>query len=100
MPPEARLVGRIQRLIEEKGGRPFKIVGQDEGYQEAGIPDLLICYRGYFVGIEVKQPGAENNVSPRQRHVLRQIEAAGGITAVVSSVEEVARLLSKLDRKR
>lgn len=100
MPPEARLVAKIIRLIEEKGGRPFKIVSPEEGFQEAGIPDILVCYRGLFVGIEVKQPGAERNVSPRQHYVLRQIEAAGGATAVVTSVGEVARLLSKLDRKR
>lgn len=97
MPPEARLVKRIQHYIEQKGGRSFKIVGDTEGLQEAGIPDLLVCYRGHFVGIEVKQPGEE--ASPRQKYILQTIERAGGTTAVVSSVEGVARLLSKLDRK-
>lgn len=87
-------------MIESKGGRPFKIVGDEEGFQEAGIPDLLVCYRGRFIGLEVKQPGAESNVSPRQAHVLSQIEAAGGIIAVVSSVEEAARTLAKAERKR
>ena len=77
MPPEARLVGKIQRLIESKGGRPFKIVGDKNGFQEAGIPDILACYRGHFIGLEVKQPGAERDVSPRQQLVLRQIYAAG-----------------------
>ena len=100
MPPEARLVAKIQKLLEEKGARPFKIVGSEEGFQEAGIPDLLVCYRGAFIGLEVKQPGAENNLRPRQKHVLRQIEDAGGIAEVVSSVEQVRRLLAKVDRKR
>lgn len=93
------MVARIQHLIEQRGGRSFKIVGDTEGLQEAGIPDVLACYRGLFVGIEVKQPGAENKVSPRQRYVMKTIEKSGGATAVVSSVDEVARLLSKLDRK-
>ena len=100
MPPEARLVKRILHTIEQKGGRPFKIVGDQEGLQEAGIPDILFCYRGYFGGLEVKQPGAENSVSPRQRYVLRSIERAGGYAAVVSSTREVVHILAELDRKR
>jgi hypothetical protein len=100
MPPEARLVTRIGKLIESQGGRPFKIVGDSEGLQEVGIPDILACYRGAFLGLEVKQPGAEKDVSPRQAHVLHQIREAGGIASVVSSVEEVERLLAKIDERR
>lgn len=97
MPPEARLVKRIQTYLSTRGARSFKIVGQDEGYQEAGIPDLLVCYRGFFVGIEVKQPGEVPK--PRQLYVLDSIADAGGKAAWVHSVEEVEELLSELDRK-
>lgn len=100
MPPEARLVAQIQKYIESQGGRSFKIVGDSEGLQEAGIPDLLVCYRGLFAGVEVKQPGAETNVSPRQQYVMRSIQLSGGYTAVVTSVQGVARLLRKMERKR
>lgn len=100
VPPEARLVVRIQKVLEELGARSFKIVGSDEGFQEVGIPDLLVCYRGFFIGLEVKQPGAEKDVSPRQSLVLKQIEEAGGIARVVSSVAQVRRILANVDRKR
>jgi hypothetical protein len=91
MPPEARLVRRIQEYLISRRARPFKIMGNDEGLQETGIPDLLVCYFGQFIGIEVKQPGGRP--SPRQLYVLRQIDLAGGITAVVSSLPEVKELL-------
>lgn len=95
MQPEARLVKKIQAYIKGAGGRSFKIHGEGT-YQEAGIPDLLVCYKGWFIGIEVKQPGEQ--ASPKQRSVLKSIDAAGGLTAVVDSLEEVVNLLSKLNR--
>jgi hypothetical protein len=99
MPPEARLVKRIQHHLEQKGARPFKIMGQDEGYQEIGIPDLLVCFRGYFVGLEVKQPGEAKDVSPRQEYVLQSIKKAGGVAGVVTSIGDVDRLLAKIERR-
>jgi hypothetical protein len=97
MQPEARLVKKVQDYIGGVGGRSFKIHGEDT-FQEVGIPDLLVCYKGYFVGLEVKQPGGR--VSPRQHKVLQEIDTAGGISAVVSTLEQVVDLLAKLDRKR
>lgn len=90
--PEGKLVKQIKDLVRKSGGRPFKIHGSDEGVQEVGIPDLLVCYRGLFFGIEVKQPGA--SLRPRQKLVLHEIFDAGGIAAVVETVEQAVRLLS------
>jgi hypothetical protein len=101
MQPEARIVRRIQQAIAEKGGRAFKIHGGAKGdeatYQEAGLPDLLVCYRGRFGGIEVKAPGGKP--SRLQLHVLSEIEAAGGFTAIVTTVEEVLDLLSEIEEE-
>jgi len=96
--PERRIVKRIQERITKRGGRCFKIHGGDNPFQEVGIPDILACYRGWFLGLEVKQPGEEPSL--KQRKILNEIEAAGGIARVVSTVAEVDRLLDKLDRKR
>jgi hypothetical protein len=95
--PEAKLVQRIKAFVVEKGGRPFKIVGSDEGYQEIGIPDLLICYKGRFIGGEVKQPGEP--LRPRQKLVLREIFEADGVAAVLETVGHAAILLLRIDRE-
>jgi VRR-NUC domain len=92
--PEGKLVARIKQEVVKAGGRPFKIVGQDEGYQEVGIPDLLWCIRGRFVGAEVKQPGAK--LRPAQRRILHEIFDAGGVAAVLETVGQAAALLAFL----
>jgi len=94
--PEAKLVKSIQSLLVRKGARSFKIHGEDS-FQEVGIPDLLCCYRGRFVGLEAKLPG--NKPSPVQKVVLNEIVAAGGYASVVSTVGQVASLLARIDRE-
>lgn len=93
--PEGKLVQRIKILIADRGGRSFKIVGDDEGLQEIGIPDLLVCYCGRFIGMEVKQPSGK--LRPMQRKALHEIYDAGGVAAVVETVGQAARLLSYLE---
>jgi hypothetical protein len=97
MQPEARIVKRIRAYLEGLGAWVFNVHGGDNPFQEVGVPDLLSCLQGRFIGLEVKQPGEEP--SARQKVVLRRIEEAGGIAAVVTSVEEVERLLQRTIRK-
>lgn len=96
MQPEARLIKKTKALIERKGGRCFKIHGGDP-MQEVGIPDLLVCYRGRFVGLEGKQPG--ESPSPKQKQILDEIEKAGGIAQSFSTVGEVVALLASIDQE-
>jgi Holliday junction resolvase len=93
--PESRLVRRIQDLIRKRGGRSFKIHG-DSSYQEAGIPDILACYQGRFLGIEVKMPGGR--LSRKQERVMQTILDAGGVAIVARSVDDVHRVLDMLDK--
>lgn len=98
MQPEAKIVKRVRERLERNGlGRCFKIHGEDSGFQEVGIPDLLCCYRGRFVGLEVKQPG--ESPSPVQKVVLYEIVKSGGYAAVVSTVGQVEDLLADIDRE-
>ncbi len=52
----------------------------------AGLPDIVGCHKGRFVGLEVKMPGHEMDTSPRQEWTMKRIGEAGGVAAVVSSV--------------
>lgn len=95
--PESKLVKKIRERVERNRlGRCFKIHG-DDNFQEVGIPDLLCCYRGRFVGLEVKQPG--NSPSPVQMVVLQEIVSAGGIASVVSTLGQVDDLLAQIDKE-
>ena len=90
---ESAIQRKIRLLLESLGATVFK---QQAGiYSTTGTPDLVACYRGRFVAIEVKQPGEE----PRkiQLHRQAQIRKSGGICEVCDSVEQVERILRAID---
>jgi hypothetical protein len=61
----------------------------------AGQPDLLGCYQGRTLALEVKRPGGKP--TKLQAAILKKWGAAGAITGVVTSVEEVEKLLGQDD---
>ena len=66
-------------------------------YGTAGVPDIICCCEGKFVALEVKVPG--NKPTELQKRTLEAIEAAGGVAAVVHSVDEVKEVMSAAQRK-
>lgn len=91
---ESNLQKRIQNLIKSKGGYVHKMHG--DMISEPGIPDLIACYCGYYIGIEVKVD--KNKPSPAQGIHCRKIWEAGGIACIVWTVEEVEFILNQIDR--
>ena len=47
------------------------------GFGKSGVPDIIACIDGIFVGVEVKREGKEP--TPIQQRRIEEIEAAGGI---------------------
>lgn len=92
---EADLSKKMALLIRTRGGWARKIAG---GPSQAGLPDIIACYRGYFIGLETKLPGKENNVTVLQQKTLDMMRDAHGITAVVTAVQQVGRLLDRIDK--
>lgn len=62
-----------------------------------GTSDLIICYRGRFIALEVKRPDGSYGLTKPQAIRLKSIGNAGGVGAVVTSVEDVATLLTQLN---
>jgi hypothetical protein len=100
--PETKLVKaireRLKRLLPDAW--ICKIAGGP--YQMAGIPDLLICYGGRLLALEVKcpQPGesaahARGRVTEQQAKCLADLHRAGAYADVVISVEEAERAARK-----
>lgn len=52
--------------------------------------DIIACYQGRYVAIECKAEG--KRPTPRQEHTMSQINAAGGTTLVIDSVELAKQL--------
>jgi hypothetical protein len=64
---------------------------------ERGVPDILCCYRGRFVGFEVKT--AKGRISGPQRVQNERIRRACGRAVVVRSVADVRVVLDHIDRE-
>lgn len=91
---ESKLTRKIKKAVEAAGAYARKIHGSM--YVE-GIPDIVLCYRGCFIGLEVKMPGKARKLTQLQKHNLDQIEKAGGYGRVVTSVEEALQVLKEVD---
>ena len=89
---ETKLQKAIQFYLRSVGAYCFKVHG--ELYMRAGIPDIICCYKGKFIGIEVKD--GNNTPSELQLAHGRQIKKSGGIFCVAYSVQDVKNLIEKL----
>lgn len=55
---------------------------------EKGTPDLLVCYKGFFFGIEAKNPKGTGTIDPLQQIQIERINRSGGCAFVTHSVED------------
>ena len=96
MAEEKRFEEKVKKLLRERGAWLLKTWGG--GFQRSGIPDLLICYKGRFIGIELK--AEKGKVSELQDRELRLIRNAGGMGFVVrpSHYEDLIQILDSIDR--
>jgi hypothetical protein len=62
---------------------------------ERGVPDILCCYRGRFVGIEVKT--CKGRLGPAQKVQGKRIQMACGSSGVARSVEDVREMIAEID---
>ena len=60
-------------------------------YGTAGIPDIIVCYRGRFIAFEVKV--GNNQPTVLQALTIRKIIKAGGYALVIRSVDEAMQVI-------
>lgn len=93
---ESDLVTKI--LKDLRGQYPGSFWTKIHGgpYQRAGIPDIVGCHKGRFIGFEVKLPGKEHTITPLQTYTLEELSKAGAITGLITSYDDVDAYLSGL----
>jgi hypothetical protein len=77
--PEVKVKKVVSQALKEMQAYVVKPV--TGGFGNSGVPDLLVCVSGRFVGIECKAQG--NKPTALQLHNLNAIELAGGISLVI-----------------
>lgn len=60
-------------------------------FTPVGVPDILICYRGRFLAVEVKSEG-RYATAPQKWTIARIIET-GGQAIIARSVQDVRELI-------
>jgi hypothetical protein len=90
MLPEKSIQNKIRRFLVYQGAYHFKHFGCM--FSRAGVPDIIACLQGRFVGIEVKSE--KGKLSDLQKLNIQQIREAGGIAFVARSVGEVEEALT------
>lgn len=91
---ESRLSRQIMNAVRAQGHFCFKVHGSE--YMMAGLPDIIVCARGLFIGLETKNPESREKVSPRQEFVHGQINSAGGVARVVTSAREALAVINQV----
>jgi hypothetical protein len=87
---ESTFSRQVQKYVESRGWWVVKYHASQ--YTKKGIPDLIACFRGRFVGLELK---TGSSLSQWQIKVGADIMSAGGYWACVTPdtyQEEVARV--------
>ena len=92
MMPEAEIKKKIKDYLKEKGA--FWSAVKGGAHTKPGDPDLIVCYKGKFIGIEAKTPTGVQ--SPMQKLREQQIKDAGGIYILARSVDDVKEGLKDL----
>lgn len=84
---ESAIQKKIIDYLHSKGAYTVKVIQANKN----GVPDILCCLNGIFIGLEVKTE--KGKPSALQLRNIKQIKKASGIAGVVRSVDDVKELL-------
>lgn len=79
MAQEKTFENKVKKFLENEGAWRVKFFANS--FTKSGIPDILACVNGYFVGVEVKAQNGKP--SELQLYNIRKIRKAGGFAVVL-----------------
>lgn len=91
--PEAKVKARVKKILDEMGAYYF--MPATGGYGRSGVPDIVGCINGHFLGIECK--AGKGKPTELQLRELQKISDADGFATIVNedSVDTLPELLRK-----
>jgi Holliday junction resolvase len=91
MTPEGKVKKRVKAILDEL--KVYHFSPMQNGMGRAGIPDIVACYGGKFIGIECK--AGSNKPTALQERELNRILNAGGEAYVINE-ENIEQLREEL----
>ena len=80
MTPEGKVKKRVKAILDEL--KVYHFSPMQNGMGRAGIPDIIACHGGKFIGIECK--AGDNKPTALQERELNRILNAGGEAYVIN----------------
>lgn len=77
--PEHKVKSSCIEVLKRHGAYYF--YPMTGGYGRSGIPDIIVCFNGRFLGIECK--AGTNKPTALQQREMEHIRKAGGATLVI-----------------
>jgi Holliday junction resolvase len=92
--PEAKVKVKVVQALKDAG--VYYFFPATHGYGRSGVPDIVCCVDGKFLGIECK--AGTNKPTALQVRELEAIRQANGVAVVVNedNCGSVARLLEEI----
>lgn len=96
--PEAKVKAAVKKILDAHGAYYFSPV--TGGFGKSGVPDIIVCYRGRFIGIECK--AGTNAPTALQLRELQRISTARGFALVINedNIHMVSEALGIIDKEQ
>lgn len=91
--PEKKVKDRVVKLLKVHG--VYYFFPATYGMGRSGVPDIVCCFNGHFIGIECK--AGKNTTTALQDRELAAIREAGGTTFITNetNLHEIEDFLIK-----
>ena len=95
---EKDIVLAIKRYLHTLGDTVFYWKEHGGPFGTNGVPDIICCYKGRFLGMECKLPCGV--LTELQKRAIDKINKAGGIARRVESVADAMDIIRQADEER
>lgn len=94
--PEKKVKDKVKKVLAEHGAYHF--MPATHGYGSSGVPDIVACLRGKFIGIECKANGGKPTAL--QLKNLRELSLSGGLAVLIDehSIDQLSLLLTAVNK--
>ena len=89
---ESKFERKVIKLIESRGGIAEHLIGNK------GDRDLVCCYKGRYIALELKSPTSYYKATPIQLAKMVKLNKARAITCATHSIEDIEVILNSIDK--
>lgn len=92
--PEGKVKAKVRKKLDE--AKAYYFMPATGGYGKSGVPDIVACVNGWFIGIECK--AGNNKPTALQQNNLNSIKASGGTALVINenNINELEDCLNQI----